>query len=128
MKFWYHFFKHESLGEILSRVIDPESNAGYGYYILTEGYNFTGFFGFMYSALIFVLGIRFWESFFTNTKDEIFNAYMYGIMGFLVIYVVRGGQTILFLKGFYLYFLPAIILFILMSNKKVYLTGAQNKN
>jgi hypothetical protein len=122
------FFKHESLGEILSRVIDPESNAGYGYYILTEGYNFTGFFGFMYSALIFVLGIRFWESFFTNTKDEIFNAYMYGIMGFLVIYVVRGGQTILFLKGFYLYFLPAIILFILMSNKKVYLTGAQNKN
>jgi hypothetical protein len=120
------FIEHKSLGDILSRIIAPESNAGFGYYILTEGYNFMGFFGIMYSSLIFALGIRLWESFFINTEDRIFNAFMYGIMGFLAIGVVR-GQTIIFLKGLYLYFLPAIILYILMSNKKVYLTGLKIK-
>jgi len=122
------FISHESLGGILSRIIDPEGIQGYGYYILTEGYNFIGFFGFVYSSFIFVIGLRLLGSFFANTNDKLFNAFMYGIMGFSAIYVVRGGQTIVFLKGLYLYFLPAIILFILMSNKKVYLTGPKIKS
>jgi len=118
---------HKSLGDILSRIIDPEGITGYGYYILTEGYNFTGFAGFIYSAFIFVLGFRILESFFAGTDDKLFNSYMFGIMGFLAIEVVRGGQTIVFLRGIYLYFLPAIILFILMSNRKVYFTGPKMK-
>lgn len=44
-------------------------------------------------------------------------------MGFIIIGVVRGGQTMVFLKSLYLYFLTAIILFILMSKKRVYLSG-----
>jgi len=121
------FIRHDSLGGILSRIIDPEGITGYGYYILTEGYNFTGFAGFIYSAFIFVLGFRILESFFAGTDDKLFNSYMFGIMGFLAIEVVRGGQTIVFLRGIYLYFLPAIILFILMSNRKVYFTGPKMK-
>jgi len=120
------FISHQSLGEILSRIIDPEGVTGYGYYVLTEGYNFIGFAGFVYAAFIFVLGIRLLESFFTNTKDKLFNAFMYGIIAFLIIDIVR-GQSIGFLKGLYFYFLPALLLFILMSNKKVYLTGPKMK-
>jgi len=122
------FISHQSLGEILSRIIDPGGiqSQGYGYYILTEGYNFMGFTGFVYAAFIFVLGFRLLESFFTNTKDKLFNAFMYGIIAFLIIDIVR-GQSIGFLKGLYLYFLPALLLFILMNNKKVYLTGPKIK-
>jgi hypothetical protein len=114
------FISHQSLGEILARIINPESRGGYGYYILNEGYNFMGFAGFIYSAFIFVLGFRLLESFFASTKDKLFNAYMYGIIAFLIIDIVR-GQSIGFLKGLYFYFLPAIILFILMSRKRIYL-------
>ncbi len=117
------FINHRSLGSILSRIIDPEGIRGYGYYILTEGYNFMGFVGFLYSAFIFVLGIRILESFFTSTDNKLFNSYMFGIMAFLVIEVIRGGQSMVFLKGLYLYFLPAIILFKLASRKKIFLTS-----
>jgi len=117
------FISHRSLGSTLSRIIDPEGIQGYGYYLLTEGYNLIGFFGFIYSAFIFVVGIRILESFFARTNDKVFNSYMYGIMGVMIIEVVRGGQTMIFLKSLYLYFLPAIILFVLMSEKRVYLSG-----
>jgi len=119
--------RHESLGYVLSRIIDTETTQGHGYYILTEGYNLMGFAGFIYSAFIFVISLRLLESFFTDTKDKLFNSYMYGIMGFLAIEVIRGGQSLGFLKGLYLYFLPALILFILMTRKKVYLTGPKIK-
>lgn len=117
------FISHRSLGSTLSRVIDPEGIQGYGYYIFTEGYNLMGFVGFIYSAFIFVLGIRILESFFARTNDKVFNSYMYGIMGVMIIGVVRGGQTMIFLKSLYLYFLPAIILFVLLSGKKICLYG-----
>lgn len=114
------FISHYSLGDILSRIIDPEGWAGYGYYILTEGYNFVGFVGFIYSAFIFVVGFRFLESFFANTYDRLFNAYMYAIIAFLSLSIVR-GQSVSFLKGLYMYFLLAILLFRLMSGQRVFL-------
>jgi len=124
LKVFIPFISHQSLGDILSRIIDPEGITGYGYYILTEGYNFMGFAGFIYASFIFVLGFRFLESFFTNTKDKIFNSFIFGIIASLTINVVRGQSTI-FLKGLYLYFLPAIILFILMRGEKIYLVKSK---
>lgn len=115
------FISHSSLGEILSRIIEPEGISGYGYYILTEGYNLMGFAGFLYSAFIFVFSLRLFESFFASTNDKLFNSYMFGIIGFLAITIVRSGQSMIFLKALYLYFAPAIILFMLMSKKKIYL-------
>jgi len=117
------FIDHQSMASILSRIIDPKGIRGYGYYLFTEGYNLMGFVGFIYSAFIFVLGILILESFFARTNDKVFNSYMYGIMGFMIIGVVRGGQTIVLLKSLYLYFMPAIILFVMMSKKRVYLSG-----
>ena len=114
------FISHTSLGEILSRIIEPEGVVGYGYYILTEGYNLMGFAGFLYSAFIFVFSLRLFESFFASTNDKLFNSYMFGIMGFLAITIVRSGQSMIFLKALYLYFAPAVILFMLMSKKKIY--------
>jgi len=119
IKCFVPFIPHKSMGSIMSRIIDPYGIQGYGYYILTEGYNFMGFLGFIYAAFIFVIGIKFLETFFTNTKDRYVNSYMYGIMGVLIIEVVR-GQSIVFLKGLYLYFIPGILLLILMG-KKFYL-------
>jgi len=112
---------HQSLGSILSRIIDPFGWAGYGYYILTEGYNFMGFMGFMYSSFIFVFGFRILELFFCNSKDELFNAYLYGILGFISLNVVR-GQSAMLIKSIYFYILPSIILFILSTEKKVFLS------
>ena len=120
------FINHHSLGSILSRIIDPQGWGGYGYYILTEGYNFMGFAGFIYGAIVFTIGFRILESFFTNTNDKLFNAYMYAIIAFLSIYVIR-GQSMMFLKGLYFYFLPAVILFKLISRKRVYLVKRRNK-
>ncbi len=120
------FIKHYSLGEVLSRIIDPYGWAGYGYYILTEGYNIAGFLGFIYIAFIFVVGFRFLESFFANTNDKMFNAYMYAIIAFTSLSIVR-GQSMFFLKAIYLYFLPAIILWNMLSGKRVYLVRLKTK-
>jgi hypothetical protein len=115
------FIMHRSLGEILSRFVDPYGSTGYGYYILTEGYNLMGFAGFVYSAFIFVLGWRFWEFFFAHTRDKVFNAYMNGCLYFCVIHTVR-SQSVMFLKGLYIFLIPAIFLFLLsMDNRKIYL-------
>lgn len=111
---------HISLGEIVSRIINPFGVRGYGYSIITEGYNFAGFFGFIYSAFLFVFGFYLLELFFTRTNDKLFNSFMYGIMGFMIIDIVR-GQSISFIKDIYLYFVPAIFLYCLMGGR-VYLT------
>lgn len=108
----------KSLGEILARIINPYSWRGYGYTILTEGYNFMGFIGFFYSAVVFVLGFKFLELLFCKSNDKIFNSFMYGIIGFIILSVVR-GQSASFVKSIYFYFLPAIILFILATGEKV---------
>jgi len=111
------FVNHKALGNVVAKIAET---GGIGFYILTEGYNFIGFIGFLYSTFILVIGWWFLESFFTNTNDKFFNSYMFGTMGFLVFEIVR-GQSMMFLKGLYLYFLPAVILFLLISNKKIYL-------
>lgn len=120
------FIKHYTLGHVLSRIIDPYGWAGYGYYILTEGYNIAGLIGFIYIAFIFVVGFRFLESFFANTNDKMFNAYMYAIIAFTSLNIVR-GQSMFFLKAIYLYFLPAIILWKMLSGKRVYLVRLKTK-
>jgi len=114
------FIEHSSLGSILSRIIDPGGRQGYGYYILTEGYNFVGFVGFVYVAFVFVVGLCLLESFFTDTNDVLFSAYLYAIIAFVLVDIVR-GQSVAFLKGLYLYFLPAIFLFKVTSRQRVYL-------
>ena len=118
------FIAHRSLGEILSRLADPLGTTGYGYYILTEGYNLMGFVGFVYSAFIFVLGWRFLEYFFASTRDKVFNAFMNGCLFFFVIDTVR-SQSVMFFKGLYIFFLPAIFLFFLSMDRKIYLTRSQ---
>jgi len=47
---------------------------------------------------------------------------MAGIIGVASLDIIRGGQIIIFFKILYLYFLPAIILFWLLSNKKIYIS------
>lgn len=107
---------HKSLGLILSRIIHPQGTQGFGYYILTEGYNIMGFFGFIYISFIFVFAIKILDVFFTNTKDKYINAFMCGIMGFLAISLVRGQSVVLF-RSLYYYFIPAILLLRLMGIK-----------
>ncbi|MFA6375896.1 MAG: hypothetical protein WCX69_00645 [Candidatus Paceibacterota bacterium] len=112
------FISHISLGEIISRIIDPDGITGYGYYVLTEGYNLVGFFGFMISAVIFVLGFRLLELFFASTKDNLFNAFMCAIIAYSIIDIIR-GQNIFYLKTLYLYFLPSLLFYYLMSGKRI---------
>jgi len=48
--------------------------------------------------LFLFFGIRILESFFVKTNGKLFDSYFFGIMGFLIIDVVCGGQTMVFLR------------------------------
>lgn len=100
---------YPTLGEQLSRLVDPEGWAGYGYYILTEGFNTLGWAGVVYNALVFNVGLLLWKRF-AKTNHEEFNRYMMGVIATGVFNIVR-GQSLFFIKATYFSFLPAIVLF-----------------
>lgn len=110
-------FGYPTLGSTLSRIIDPFGGIGYGYYFLTEGYNFMGWYGIIYNALVFVIGLALWKKI-SSSDNKVFSNYMTAIIAMQVFGIVR-GQGSFFIKGVYLSFIPAIILFSLASGLKI---------
>lgn len=103
------FIQHNTLGGIFSRLVDPYGTAGYGYYILTEGYNVAGFGGIIYNGLVFGGGLWVLENLFARSQNRFINAYMSGMICFLLLNVVR-GQSMFLIKGLFMYVLPALLL------------------
>ena len=110
------FLDVPSLGERVSRFIEPYGTRGYGYYVFTEGFEVMGWAGFIYNAVIMNLGISLWRPL-LRTGNGSFTRYMTGIMAMGVFSVARGTSSS-YLKSIYMYFVPCIVLFCLMSGAR----------
>lgn len=103
---------HVTLGGVFVEIVNPLKDAGYGYYILTEGYNAMGFWGVFYNMLTFVLGFKILHRLFAETTNQEFNRFARGVIAFIIISVVR-GQSMYFVKAIYFVFFPGVILYCL---------------
>jgi hypothetical protein len=110
------FFNYPTLGQTVGGLImNTTRTQGFAYYILTEGYNFLGTFGFIYNGLVITLGLALWRKLAASNNPD-YNRYMYGLMVSLVLPVVR-AQTSYFVKDMYVVFLPGMAIFFLVCNQ-----------
>jgi hypothetical protein len=112
------FMGYPYLQETVGKFIDPAvtRTQGYAYYLLTEGYNFAGWFGILYNAWIFWGGLLLWRKLFLRGNRE-FNRFMTTMMAMQVFGIVR-GQSVYFIRDIYLLLLPAALLFSLATGLK----------
>jgi hypothetical protein len=92
-------------------------SAGYAFYIFTEGYMVLGDYGFIYNAMLILLGFSVWKKF-ASTNNKEFNNVMLGLMGCMVVNLVR-GQGSYFIKYFYTFILPSIFLYSALSGQSL---------
>lgn len=110
------------LSTIVSTITNPtvEANrrAGYAYSILVEGYNFMGFWGFAYNAVVFCLGVSLWR-FILKTRDEQAGRIASALF-VLPILSILFGQSALFVKMSYLSLIPGMLLYQWSVGKRVW--------
>ncbi len=94
-------------------------SAGYAYYALTEGYMVMGGFGFFYNAMIVVFGMALWKSL-ASTKNRCFNNLLLGLMGCMLVNLVR-GQSSYFIKYLYTFVIPGALLYTAMTGQAMIL-------
>lgn len=119
---------YPTLGFLLSRWVNPElafSWEGYGYYILAEGYNIAGWFGIIYNAVVFNLGLYLWCRF-AMSDDRYFNGFVGAVVVMQVIDVVR-GQSSTFIRASYSQIVPSIFLYFLLFGLRPSL-GRKHRN
>lgn len=106
------FTKYPYLQNILSGIANPYFNysrtESYGYYLLIEGYNFGGWLGILYNAVIIYLGLGLWRIF-ASSRDRRFNQYMTAVLCMLVVGIVR-SPSVNFVRSSYLVILPGMVL------------------
>lgn len=112
------FMGYPYLAETVGKFISPDvtRTQGYAYYLLTEGYNFAGWFGIPYNVLIFWGGLSLWRKLFFRGNRN-FNDFMTAIMAMQVLGIVR-WQSVLFIRDIYLILIPTALLFSLAAGLK----------
>ena len=105
------------LGERVSRFIDPYGVKGYGYYAFTEGFEVMGWAGFVYNAVVMNLGLAVWRPL-LRTGSESFTRNIKGTMAMSVFSLARGTSSSYF-KALYMFFVPSIVIFYLMSGTRL---------
>lgn len=94
-------------------------SAGYAFYIFTEGYMMLGMFGFIYNAMLILFGFSMWKKF-ASTNNKEFNNVLLGLMGCMVVNLVR-GQGSYFVKYLYTFVMPSIFLYVALSGQSLVL-------
>lgn len=109
------FMGYPYLAETVGKFINPgvTRTQGYAYYLLTEGYNFAGWFGILYNALVFWGGLSLWRKLFLRGNRN-FNDFMTATMAMHALTAVR-GQSVYFIRDIYLFLLPTALLFSLAT-------------
>jgi len=106
------FTKYPYLSNILSEVTNPSytfsRSESYGYYLLTEGFNFAGWWGIIYNAIMVNVGFGLWRLF-ASSRNKPFDLGMTSVLSVLVITIVR-GQSVYFVRSIYLTIVPAVFL------------------
>jgi hypothetical protein len=83
-------------------------SAGYGFYVLSEGYLAWGGLGFLYNGLVFAGGLRCWRFLF-RSSPAILGALIVPVLAIDLANLCR-GQTAYFIKYLYFHLLPAMLL------------------
>jgi hypothetical protein len=125
------FVGYPSVGKIISQILNPSitsgSVAGYGYFILTEGFNFIGWSGIIYNAVMIKIILSIWR-FFEDWDDIELNEYMISIVAMSLLGLIR-GQSSIGIKMIFYAFIPSLVIFFLISNKGLgYLPGYKKQD
>ncbi len=111
-------FNYPTLGSLISRIIEPKASKGYGYFILSEGYNLCGGLGILVLIIYIAFIFKFYFEVLTNTLDKKFNILMSSVISMYLLNIVR-SQSLFFLKGILMFYLPAIFMYICATGKKI---------
>lgn len=95
-------------------------SAGYAFYAFAEGYMAMGDIGFIYNAVIVVFGMALWKSL-ASTKNKNFNNFLLGLMGCMLVNLVR-GQSSYFIKYLYTFVIPGALLYTALTGQALILT------
>ncbi|MEG0826066.1 MAG: O-antigen polymerase [Bacilli bacterium] len=106
---------HTSLGSTMSNIVDPIGNRGYGYYYITEGYQFLGGVGvIIYAAFLIALYNLFFKIFTFDDCD--LNILIKASFATFILSLVR-SQSFSFIKQVVFWFLPILFLYFLFNGK-----------
>lgn len=87
-------------------------SAGYAFYVLSEGYIMLGFLGVFYNAAVISLFVRIWAMA-ACTDSRVINVMIQTVLATMCINVVR-SQSSQFIKVLYTYFIPVMIVLVIM--------------
>lgn len=88
-------------------------SASYAFYIFSEGYIAIGWFGIFYNALVAMLGLSFWRIL-AQSNCWALNIFTYALISTQLANITR-SQSAYFIKIFYMFFIPAMLLFFLAT-------------
>ena len=109
---------HVTVGNLFASGIVTGAQ-GYGFYIFTEGYIFSGISGFLYNGILIPLLLIFWFKI-GYSYDKFYSLAISSIMISDFINIIRGG-SLYFIRNFYTIIIPVIILYLMLSEKKLIL-------
>jgi hypothetical protein len=93
---------------------------GWGYYFFVEGYNAIGWFGFLYNAIFWNLGMSLWTAL-ARSNDKLHNRAFFSILVLFIGNQMRSGQTCNFVHSYWLFLLPALGLLLIANHKRIIL-------
>lgn len=113
------FLQHPTLANILIRTHlgIEDRDVGYAYYLFVEGFMAVGWAGIIYNGIVWTLGMRMWQWFYT-TNNAFFSKGVMCILAFLIVPVMR-SQSSAFVKLLWMFGLPAIGLLLLSSGLRL---------
>ena len=111
-----HAFLQKPVMDLFAPGVASRS-ASYAFYVFTEGYMFMGLLGFAYNALVVTFFVKIWNLL-GCTKDVRINLAIRSILSTMAINVVR-GQSCYFIKYLYTFFLPVMLVGIVVMGLRV---------
>lgn len=100
---------------IIADLFNPGStrSASYAFYIFSEGFIALGWLGIVYNAFVVLLGLSFWRNL-ASSNSKIYNVFVYAMISTQLANIAR-SQSAYFIKTFYMFFLPGMLLFYLAT-------------
>jgi hypothetical protein len=120
------FFEYPYLTQIITNKIgkDFTRGEGWGYYLFVEGYNAVGWFGFIYNAILWNLGMALWITL-ARSNSVYHNKAMLSLLVLFIGNQIRSGQTCNFIHTYWMLLLPSMFLLLMSTNTKVVFINRQ---
>ncbi|KHK56106.1 hypothetical protein PI87_10225 [Ralstonia sp. A12] len=113
-------FGYPYLQETVTNLFRPDlatRSVGYAFYVLTEGFLFMGYWGFLYNGLILTIALTLWRRL-ASSDSRAFNLLLLGLFGCMLVNVVR-GQSSYFIKYLYTFVFPNALLYLSLIGARV---------